>query len=872
MSRRRTADTVHFARASAATRRARSAVALLCLATATVLALPGDADADTTGPPLVHVPVATAPYGRPIPLSLSAPCAIGASCAARLYYRTTAPAALAAVPGLVGEGGFQVIALARGAATTVDGHEVVEWSGAIPAAAVTTTGVDYFLEAEQNGAVTTFPGSTHADSTQPVGSYVHVHVVSPPLLNHVPVPFAVADRPITVDAQVSCSTGNCAATLHYRRTPATLDSTAGWSSLAMQAQGAGTALGDAAVLLAYRADVPASSVDTTGVDYYIHVTDGHAQAFSPGTPYQGWYAPRDGTRVPDANHHVHVLEPPRIAHASPPTASYRRDVPVTGHTNCPSDRQCAATLYYRTTVPGIVDSTGFVSTAMAVTRTAGAGGVDAIRVDGAVPASAVDTRGVDYFFSVTDGTTTAWWPGTSPADGPGVWVDGVRVVYQHVHVQEPPHLVHVPPVVAPASEDLVVEAELTCATEQCHATVYASSTPNAPGTYQAVAMTRAAVLATTATSRLERWQAVIPSSQVTTRGVAYYLTASDGYTNTAAPGTSYWGAYASVDGGPVVPETVRYVVRVVDPPHPVHVPVATAVEGEPIPVRARSNCAASCTATLHWRVAGGAWQAVVMTRAAPVPLAYGNDLVAYDAVVPGGGVTVAGVEYRIDVDDGYVTQTTPAYPVAVVDRRLVHHAAGDIGFTGTAHLPVFPCNRDPLEGNPCTGGSFTGDWTADLAGTAATAAFDAVWSTASGAAIRADYSYVEWECLHGVETVLGFAMGSGSAIAAPGEIQGKWHVVGETVGRDITGASMSFDFRWTRTLNSAVLVLERTTLTLDVAGVGPRVVVVGQQEGEAAFVVSPPDNGHLPTCDAPLTDVTGRIAGSVQLASSAVAS
>lgn len=870
MSRRQTVDAGLGARASVRSSRARSVVALLCLATATVLAHPGDATANTTGPPLVHVPVAVAPYGRAIPITLTAPCAIGATCVARASYRATAPAALTAVPGLVGESGFQVLALVRGATTTVDGFDVVAWSGAIPASVVTSTGVDYFLEADQDGAVTRFPGSTFVDgAAQPVGSHVHVHVVSPPLLNHVPVAVAVADRPIVVDAQVSCSSGSCAATLHYRRTPATLDATTGWSSVAMQVQGPNTSLGDAAVLLSYRAVIPSSSVDTTGVDYYIHVTDGHAQAYSPGTPYQGWYAPRDGARVPDANHHVHVLEPPRIVHVPPPTAPYRQDIAVSARTNCPSDRQCAATLHYRTTTPGIVSAAAFASVPMTVTRIAGTSGVDAITVGAAIPAGVVDTRGVDYFFSVSDGTTTSWWPGTSPVDGPGVWVDGVRVVYQHVHVQEPPHLVHAPPVIAPALEDLVIDTELTCATEQCNVTLFFTSTPNTASTFQSVAMVRTAVLATTGATRVERWRAVIPASQVTTRGVAYYMHAFDGYTSTAAPGTSYWGAYAAVDGGPVAPGLVHFSVRVVDPPHPVHAPVGGAVEGEPIAIGARSNCAATCTATLHWRVTGQGWRAATMSASAPIPLAYGNDLVSYDSVIPAADVTTAGVEYRIEVSDGYVTQSTPTYPVAVVDRRHVHHAAGVVAFTGSAHLPLFPCNRDPLEGNPCTGGTFAGDWSADLAGTAGAAAFDVTWTTASGRAIEADYSYVEWQCLHGVETVLGFALGRGSATAVPGEIQGKWHVAGETVGRDISGAAMSFDFRWTRTLNSAVLVLERTTLTLEVAGLGPRVVVVGQQEGEAAFVVSPGgDAAHLPTCDAPLTDVTGRIAGSVQLASS----
>ena len=34
-----------------------------------------------------------------------------------------------------------------------------------------------------------------------------------------------------------------------------------------------------------------------------------------------------------------------------------------------------------------------------------------------VPGTVADTRGIDYFFSISDGATTSWWPGTSSVDG-----------------------------------------------------------------------------------------------------------------------------------------------------------------------------------------------------------------------------------------------------------------------------------------------------------------------------------------------------------------------------------------------------------------------------------------------------------------------
>lgn len=818
--------------------------------------------ADTTGPALAHVPIATAPYGQPIQISFTSTCPTGGSCAARVYYRTTAPAALATVPGITNEGGFQVANLTPWATTTLDGQQAVEWVHAIPGAAATTTGVDYFIEAESNGARTRFPGSTYASGTQPVGTYQHIHVLSPPLINHAPVPFAFADQAMNVDAQVSCSSGNCQATLWYRKTPVTLDAAAGWASVGMQQQGS-TSLGNAAALLTYRGQVPASSVDTTGVDYYIHVTDGHAQAFHPGTTYEGYYAPRDGTRVGAVNHHVHVLEPPRLAHVPVETGTYRQNVPISAKANCPSTG-CQATLYYRTTPAGALSTAPFSATAMTVTRTTGTNGVDVVSIDGAIPAGAADTRGVDYFFSVTDGTTTSWWPGTSAVDGPGVWVDGTRALYHHVRIQEPPHLVHAPPPIAPALEDLVIETELTCATEGCSATLFYTSTPNTAGPYQAVAMSRASVVATTPATRVELWRGTIPAGQVTTRGLAYYMTASDGYTNTAAPGTFYWGAYAPVDGSNPAPATARFVVRVVDPPHPVHVPVGFAFTGESVPIEARSNCATSCTATLHWRQTGQSWQASSMSSTA-VPLAYGNDFVTYSATIAGANVTTVGLEYRIEINDGYVTETTPTYPVVVRDREVPDHAVGGVRFTGTAFLPKFPCSQTA----PCRG-TFAGEWLGHLAGSLDNSSFEVTWrSTPGHTNISAAFDYYETTCATpDGGAALGFASGTGSAHSESDEAVGVyWASVQDEVPRIIDSITFNFSFTWTRVGTGAVVTLTPTSFVLAVRDLGNRTVLTGTQQGAATFAAESASNTQTPTCATPLNDVRGAVAGTVELVS-----
>jgi hypothetical protein len=94
----------------------------------TGLLVAAPAAAETTGPAIVHVPVTTAAYGLPINIAITATCATGAACSARLYYRSTAPAALLTVPGVVNEGGFSVVAMNPGAITPANGTEAREWT------------------------------------------------------------------------------------------------------------------------------------------------------------------------------------------------------------------------------------------------------------------------------------------------------------------------------------------------------------------------------------------------------------------------------------------------------------------------------------------------------------------------------------------------------------------------------------------------------------------------------------------------------------------------------------------------------------------------------------------------------------------------
>lgn len=201
--------------------------------------------------------------------------------------------------------------------------------------------------------------------------------------------------------------------------------------------------------------------------------------------------------------------------------------------------------------------------------------------------------------------------------------------------------------------------------------------------------------------------------------------------------------------------------------------------------------------------------------------------------------------------DGYVT-------IAPVRPRST---AGGFAFDGTATLPRFPCGPPPPFGDgPCQG-TFAGDWHGHLTGSAGADMFEVTWSTANGAATAA-FDYAEWQCL-GLEAVVGLARGTGGATAGPGQVQGRWQVVGENAPRDVYRVDLTFGFDWTRVGTATVLALRPVLMTLWVTGLGPRAVVTTPQTGAAAFVPTTTNGSGAPTCGSPISDVKGTIAGVV---------
>ncbi len=215
--------------------------------------------------------------------------------------------------------------------------------------------------------------------------------------------------------------------------------------------------------------------------------------------------------------------------------------------------------------------------------------------------------------------------------------------------------------------------------------------------------------------------------------------------------------------------------------------------------------------------------------------------------------------------------TVAAVMVALLVPAAPSHASatlatGDMTFTGTASLPKFPCSPPPPFGDGPCAGTFTGQWAGHYAGTAGFDAFDVTWNTVGDStdAVSASFVYAEFQCAH-LETLAGFAQGTGAAVAGAGWVRGSWQVAGEPFARDITGVQATLGFDWTRSLNNAVIVFSTFTLQVNVADMGWQTVASSEQIGDATFAVPPPNLNEVPSCEKPWSAVEATVAGTVPL-------
>jgi len=331
-------------------------------APATVLLIPVIAP-DNTPPVITHTPIANGQLaGAPVTVSatiLDAGSGVGA---ANLYYRRQ------------GMGAF----LSR----TMMAMSGDRFTADIPANVITAGTVEYYIEAVDGASPAN--ASTAPTGAPAVFSSFSVTVVDgvAPVIQHTPVPQGqTANGAVQVAAQVTDASGVASVTLRYRTQGMPTFQTA-----AMTGSGGN-----------YAATIPAGTVQTPGVDYYIEAVDsanpsntGRSPAAAPGTTHAFTVAMAD-------------TNPPQITHTqvtSPraPGASVNVNATITDASTIVS-----ATLFYRR-----IGGSSFTSLPMT-------GGPSYVAV---IPASDVEPPGIEYYIRAADGAA-AMNAGTSPAAAPG---------------------------------------------------------------------------------------------------------------------------------------------------------------------------------------------------------------------------------------------------------------------------------------------------------------------------------------------------------------------------------------------------------------------------------------------------------------------
>lgn len=689
----------------------------------------GDGDDDALAGELAHVPVVSSYPGEAIVVEATQRCDVTGDCSADLLYRiSAAPDTPTDEPlphgstDLPLRDGWTRVEMARVAEQITPDEDLLTWRREIPAEIVGTRGIDYLVETRDDGVQGRFPAGTDQSAVthngfEPGFTWWHVNVLSPPLLHHTPPRFGMADSPLPLDLHATCARPSCTATVYWRVTPDSgvtsvplTEVPQDWRSAVMPLSGSAVEHPDAPGRVdRWTYVIPASDLDTRGLDYFFHVTDGETNAWWPGTTHQGYYAPRDGMRTGYA--HLHVLEPPHIVHAPVATSPYRADVSISAEATCPAQRECTAMLYWRTTTTHIgADDEVFESSTMTVSVVQERDDADVISLGGVIPGSAADTRGMDYFIGVSDGSTDSWWPGTSQIDGYAP-VPGTRVGYQHIRVLDPPHIVPSLPGVARTDEELAVEADVSCSTEACSVTLFYRADSDAAQleevTERSLVMARVGEATQLSQGvRLERYRAVIPAGDITTAGLGLRFHATDGFVDAHSPGTDYWGAYIPLNGAPPseahrqvrvngvnadvgvavvgvhqqvgpppvgnLPHTL-WPVHIVEPPHPVHVPPTAVEAGSPVATELFTTCTTRhCTGLLEWWDSAR-WRSVAMQggpvsdpeAALPATLARAEDVWRFSGVLPSEATDREQVEYRFTVDDGHVRVATPTTFTAI---------------------------------------------------------------------------------------------------------------------------------------------------------------------------------------------------------------
>ena len=312
---------------------------------------------------------------------------------------------------------------------------------------------------------------------------------APPVIVHAPVTSAqTSGQPVTINADVTDSSGVGTVSLFYRTSGQAM-----FASMPMSLVSGST----------YRAVIPGAAVTAPGVEYYIRATD----------------------QAPSANAGTHPPGAPGSVHSFPVTAPAG---PVITHTPVPAGQVAGSPVQVSATITA---GAGLASAVLNY-RPQGGGaftqvpmmamGNDLYRAS--IPGAAVQPPQVEYFIEATD---TQQRRVTEPGSG----VYGFTVTRVDA---APPAIVHTP--IAPGQQESVpVQITATITDPSGVASASLAYRVSGSGMFTTVPMQRTSG---------DVFAAEIPSAAVTSAGVDYYLSATDG-ASPANTGADPAGAPAS---------------------------------------------------------------------------------------------------------------------------------------------------------------------------------------------------------------------------------------------------------------------------------------------------------------------------------------
>ncbi|MFO0744646.1 MAG: PKD domain-containing protein [Myxococcota bacterium] len=474
------------------------------------------------------------------------------------------------------------------------------WKATIPAAGVTSAGVEYWFVCAD--AATPNANSSTTPANAPTGGVYNFLVVgdpNPPTIVHTEISDGqTTGQAVAVSATITDATGVAKANLYFRPKGGTSFGAAPMAKISGNT---------------WSAQIPAFVVTSPGVEYYLEATDtspipntGYAPANAPAGVYD--FTVGSGDVTPPIIAHTPITNGKPAGSAVAVTCSAADNIGVTG-----------VMLYYRVTGAG-----AFTATALAAS-----GGTS---WSGNIPAAAVTTAGVDYYLVASDAAANH---ASSPDTAPTTWNSFTVVAVD----TSAPTIVHTAiPNGQAAGSSPVVTATITDTSGVASAKLLYR--PHGFPVFQEVAMT----------ANGNTWTASIPSFVVTPPSVEYYIRASD------TPGNI--GNYPA--GGAAAPIVFTVVDGTSDTtaPNIVHDPIANGqTAGQAIAISALvSDGTGVASVTLRYRAIGtSSWTVLAMVAGASS---------SWSATIPVAAVKAPGLEYYLEAVDSSAAANKSTAPAA----------------------------------------------------------------------------------------------------------------------------------------------------------------------------------------------------------------